>query len=101
MRLATISLLAVLAATPAFAQVASDSDANTSSPTAVTPPTENPNVDPQTATTDAARQDMYQHKADAAKAQSKVDSAKADRDAELAKAQEAHDAKNAAQGDPQ
>ena len=107
MKLATISLLAVLSVTPALAQSAADSDkvpsdANASSSTVVMPPAENPNVDSQTATADAARQDMYKNKLDAAKAQSKADSAAADRDAALARADEARENKDAAQGkDPQ
>jgi hypothetical protein len=95
MKLAAISLFAILAATPALAQapaVAADSTAS------VTPPSENPNVDDRTAAADTARQDMYKHKLDAAKAQSKADSAIADRDAAQAQADQDRQDKNAAQG---
>ena len=80
MRIITLAAVAVLAATPVFA--APDyPDSSTADSTTVVPPQANPNVDTNTATADRARQDYYQDKLDAAKAQSKVDSAAADRDA--------------------
>jgi hypothetical protein len=96
MKLAAISLLAVLAVTPALAQAPAAAAAD--STISVTPPSENPNVDDRTAATDAARQDMYKHKLDAAKAQVKADSAIADRDAAEAQADQDRQDKNAAQG---
>jgi|ERR1700689_3327138 hypothetical protein len=95
MKLAAISLLAVLAATPAFAQAPAAAAAD--STTSAVPPSENPNVDDRTAATDSARQDMYKHKLDAAKAQSNADSAIADRDAAQAQADQDRQEKNAAQ----
>jgi hypothetical protein len=95
MKLAAISLLAVLAATPAFAQAPAPAS---DSATSVTPPSENPNVDDRTAATDTARQDMYKHKLAAAKAQSKADSAIADRDVAQAQADQDRQDKNSAQG---
>jgi hypothetical protein len=97
MKLATVSLLAVLAATPALAQAVPDSDnsqpdPNVKSLPAVPALAENPNVDSQTAAADSARQDMK-----AAKAQSKIDSAKADHDAEPVKANGARQDKDSAQ----
>ena len=81
MRLITLAAVAMIAATPAFAQSTAYPDSGTSSDTSVTPPAANPNVDGPTATADAARQNYYQDKLDAAKAQAKADSAIADRDA--------------------
>jgi hypothetical protein len=81
MKLVVIAAVAALAVTPALAAPGypdSDTDSTT---TVVVPPPANPNMDAQTATADAARQDYYQDKLDAAKAQAKVDSAAADRDA--------------------
>ena len=80
MRLIALAAVAVLAAAPAFA-APEYPDAGTTDSTTVVPPQANPNVDTQTATADAARQQYYKDKLDAAKAQSKVDSAAADRDA--------------------
>jgi hypothetical protein len=94
MKIATISLLAILAATPVLAQAPAAADSTTS----VVPPSENPNVDDQTAATDTARQNMYKHKLDAAKAQSNADSAIADRDAAQAQADQDRQEKDAAQG---
>jgi hypothetical protein len=103
MKLAALSIVALLAAAPAFAQSVTDSDKassdmNATSSTMVTPPAENPNVDAQTAAADTARQDMYKHKLDAAKSQAKADSAIADRDAAEAQADQDRDNKNVAQG---
>jgi hypothetical protein len=99
MRLVTFAALAIIAATPAFAQSTAYPDAGTSSDVAVTPPAANPNVDSQTAAADMARQDYYKDKLDAAKAQSKADSAIADRDAAQDRAAQdravARDAENA------
>lgn len=94
MKIAAISLLAVLAATPALAQAAAPTADST---TSVVPPSENPNVDGRTAATDTARQNMYKHKLDAAKAQSNADSAIADRDAAQAQADQDRQEKNTAQ----
>ena len=107
MKRATISILALLIASPALAQAVSDPDrvpsdtpaANSS--TEVVPPAQNPNVDEQTAAADTARQDMYKHKLDAAKAQAKADSAIADRDAAQAQAEQDRANKDAAQDKPQ
>ena len=95
MKIAAISLLAVLAATPALAQAPTAAAAD--STTSVVPPSENPNVDDRTAAADTARQNMYKHKLDAAKAQSNADSAIADRDAAQAQADQDRQEKNAAQ----
>jgi hypothetical protein len=73
--------MAMIAATPAFAQSTAYPDSGTSSDATVTPPAANPNVDSATAAADAAKQSYYQDKLDAAKAQAKADSAMADRDA--------------------
>ena len=81
MRLMTLAAVAMIAATPAFAQSTAYPDSGTSSDVAVTPPAANPNVDSATATADTAKQNYYQDKLDAAKAQAKADSAMADRDA--------------------
>ena len=81
MRLIVFAAVAMIAATPAFAQSTAYPDSGTSSDVTVTPPAANPNVDNETATADMARQNYYQHKLDAAKAQAKADSAIADRDA--------------------
>ena len=81
MRLLTIAAVAMIAATPAFAQSTASPDSGTSSDVAVTPPAANPNVDNATVAADTARQSYYENKLDAAKAQSKADSAIADRDA--------------------
>ena len=94
MKLAAISLLAVLAAATALAQAPAAADSTTS----IVPPSQNPNVDDRTSATDTARQDMYKHKLDAAKAQSNADSAIADRDAAQAQADQDRQDKNAAQG---
>jgi|SRR5579863_6314404 len=80
MRLIALAAVAALAATPAFA-APEYPDAGPADTTTVTPPQANPNVDTATANADSARQDYYQDKLDAAKAQAKVDSAAADRDA--------------------
>ena len=80
MRVITLAAVAMIAATPALAQsVYPDSGAG--SDTQVTPPAANPNVDNATVAADQARQNYYQDKLDAAKAQAKADSAMADRDA--------------------
>jgi len=85
MRLLTIAAVAMIAATPAFAQSAyPDSGTSSDVPTKenqVTPPAANPNVDNATVAADTARQSYYENKLDAAKAQAKADSAIADRDA--------------------
>ncbi len=80
-KLASLAAVAMIAATPAFAQSTAYPDSGTSSDTSVTPPAANPNVDNATVAADAARQSYYQNKLDAAKAQAKADSAIADRDA--------------------
>ena len=72
--------VAMAAATPVLAQSAYP-DSGTSTDTQVTPPAANPNVDNATVAADQARQNYYQDKLDAAKAQSNADSAMADRDA--------------------
>jgi hypothetical protein len=102
MKIVTMTLLAGLAVTPALAQPAADQDnvsaaATAESKTAVAPVSENANVDDQTAAADIARQKMYKHKLDAAKAQSNADSAIADRDAAQAKAEDDRADKNAAE----
>lgn len=81
MRLVTLAAMAMIAATPAFAQSTAYPDSGTSSDTSVTPPAANPNVDNATAAADTARKSYYENKLDAAKAQAKADSAIADRDA--------------------
>ncbi len=81
MKLVVLASVALIAATPAFAQSAYPDSRSSSDTTSVTPPAANPNVDSNTATADTARQNYYQDKLDAAKAQAKVDSAAADRDA--------------------
>jgi hypothetical protein len=105
MKLGAISLLATLAATPAFAQATADPDKLQSnsataadSTTSIAPPLENPNVDDRTAAADTARQNMYKHKLDAANAQVKADSAIADRDAAQGQADQDRQEKDAAQG---
>ena len=80
-KMASLAAVAMLAATPVFAQSTAYPDSGTSSDTRVTPPAANPNVDSATVAADAARQSYYQNKLDAAKAQAKADSAIADRDA--------------------
>jgi hypothetical protein len=87
MKFITLAAVAMIAATPAFAQSAYP-DSATRSDTNVTPPEANPNVDNNTATADTARQNYYQDKLDAANAQAKADSAIADRDAAQARASE-------------
>jgi len=97
MKLAVIAAVAALAATPALAQ-STYPDSNTtvvttpSNTTVVTRPT-SPDSDAQIASKDAARQNYYQHKLDAANAQAEANSAQsqanqaaADRDAALDKA---------------
>jgi hypothetical protein len=99
MRVIVLAAVAMIAATPAFAQSTAYPDSGTSTDTQVTPPAANPNVDNATATADSARQSYYQNKLDAAKAQAKADSAIADRDAAQDRAAEdrevARDADNA------
>lgn len=97
MRLITIAAVAMIAATPAFAQSTAYPDSGTSSDTRVTPPAANPNVDNATVAADQARQDYYQDKLDAAKAQAKVDSALADRDAAQGRAAADRDVARAAE----
>src|ERR1700743_2047597 len=80
MRLVMLAAVAAIVASPVIA-APEYPDAGTTDSTTVVPPQANPNVDNQTATADTARQNYYQDKLDAAKAQSKVDSAVADRDA--------------------
>ncbi|HEY4078903.1 MAG TPA: hypothetical protein VGM26_18385 [Rhizomicrobium sp.] len=97
MKLAAIAVFVALAATPALAQ-STYPDSNTtvvttpSNTTVVTRPAA-PDSDAQIANKDAARQNYYQHKLDAANAQaqansaqSQADQAAADRDAALDKA---------------
>ena len=95
MRLVMLAAVAAIVATPVIA-APEYPDAGTTDSTTVVPPQANPNVDTQTATADAARQDYYKDKLDAAKAQAKVDSAAADRDAAQDRASDdraiAHDA---------
>ena len=99
MRLLTLAAVAMIAAPPAFAQSTAYPDSGTSSDVAVTPPAANPNVDNATVAADQARQNYYQDKLDAAKAQSKAHSAIADRDAAQDRAAEdrdvAHEAEEA------
>lgn len=106
MKLVAMTLLAAMAAIPALAQPETPQNNNPAAPadssSTVPPASENANVDDRTAAADAARQNMYQHKLDAAKAQSKADSAIADRDAARAQAAEDRADKNAAEdGSPQ
>jgi hypothetical protein len=75
MRLVTIAIFAALAATPAMAAEISP-DANTTA--ATTAP--DPSVDGRVAAKDQARQDLYKHKLDAAKAQTQTDNASAQAD---------------------
>ena len=91
MRLITMAAVAMIAATPAFAQSTVYPDSTTSSDTDVAPPAANPNVDNATVAADQARQNYYQDKLDAAKAQAKADSAMADRDAAQDRAAEDRD----------
>jgi hypothetical protein len=105
MKLAAISVLALLAATPVLAQTSPGMDKSASeetkaadSATSVVPPSQNPNVDDRTAAADAARQREYQDKLDAANAQAKADSAVADRDAAQAQADQDRAEKHAAEG---
>jgi hypothetical protein len=103
MRAIVLAAVAMIAATPAFAQStinqATAYPDSGSTDTQVTPPAANPNVDNATAAADSARQSYYQNKLDAAKAQAKADSAIADRDAAQDRAAEdrevARDAENA------
>jgi hypothetical protein len=90
MRLMTVAIFAVLAATPA---VAAGSYPETNSTAATTAP--DPSVDTRVAAKDRARQNLYQHKLDAANAQTDADNAQAqadqaaaNRDASLDKAAE-------------
>jgi hypothetical protein len=86
MKLAAIAVFAVLAATPTLAaELYPDTTAATTMP--------DPAVDRRVAMKDQARQNLYQHKLDAANAQTQKDNAEAqadraaaDRDAALDKA---------------
>ena len=97
MRMLIIAAVAMIAATPAFAQSTVYPDSGTSSDSQVTPPAANPNVDDQTVAADSARQNYYQDKLDAAKAQAKADSAIADRDAAQDRAAEDREARRDAE----
>ena len=77
--MAILTAAATVTATPVFAQSTAYPDSGTSSE--VTPPAANPNLDNETIAADQARQDYYQDKLDAAKAQAQADSAMASRDA--------------------
>lgn len=90
MKLITMAMFAALTATPA---VAADSYPETNTTAASTAP--DPHVDAHVAAKDQARQDLYQHKLDAANAQTQADNAAAqadqaaaNRDASLDKAAE-------------
>ena len=90
MKFITLAAVAMIAATPALAQSTYPNSSNDS--TTVTPPAANPNVDNATAAADTARQNYYQDKLDAAKAQAKADSAAVDRDAAQDRAAEDREA---------
>lgn len=89
MRLVMLAAVAAIIATPVIA-APEYPDAGTTDSTTVVPPQANPNVDTETATADTARQNYYQDKLDAAKAQAKADSAVADRDAAQDRAAQDH-----------
>lgn len=89
MRLVMLAAVAAIVATPVIA-APEYPDAGTTDSTTVVPPQANPNVDTETATADTARQNYYQDKLDAAKAQAKADSAVADRDAAQDRAAQDH-----------
>jgi hypothetical protein len=95
MRVITLAAVAMIATAPAFAQSTVYPDSGSSAD--VTPPAANPNVDNATVAADQARQNYYQDKLDAAKAQAQVDSAMADRDAAQARASEDRDVANEAE----
>jgi hypothetical protein len=84
-----LAAVAAIVATPVIA-APEYPDAGTTDSTTVVPPQANPNVDTETATADTARQNYYQDKLDAAKAQAKADSAVADRDAAQDRAAQDH-----------
>ena len=77
MKLAIVTTAAILALAPlsAFADQLPSNDTVTAAPQ------DNPNVDSRTAAADAARQDYYKDKLDAANAKARADSAIADKNA--------------------
>ena len=86
MKLLTLAMFAALAATPAFA-AGTYPDTNTTAATT----TPDPAVDGRVAAKDQARQNLYQHKLDAANAQTQADNAAAQADQAAAKRDESLD----------
>jgi hypothetical protein len=77
MKLATLAILAAAMATPALAADDYDNAPNTATAAA---PDSSQAADPAVAAQDHARQELYKHKLDAAKAQTQADDAQAQAD---------------------